>query len=64
MTDYLHSRNVEVQQRALDYKFLKAKFADLPSSGKDLIFKVPLTEAQVSSENLDYSLSFLDSVVQ
>ena len=64
MADYLHSRNVEVQQRALDYKFLKSKVADLPSSGKDLIFKVPLTETQVTGENLDYSLSFLDSVVQ
>ena len=29
MTDYLHSRDLEVQQRALEYKFIKEKASQL-----------------------------------
>jgi len=64
MSDYLHSRDLEVQQRAMEYKFMKEKSSMLPNNGKDLIFRIPLTEAHVASENLDYNLSFLDVIVQ
>ena len=64
MSDYLLSRNLEVQQRAFDYKFLHEKHHELPNNGKDLIFHVPLTESQVSAECCDFSLDFLDSVVE
>ena len=64
MTDYLHSRNLEVQQRALEYKFIKDKANQLSNGGKDLIFRIPLTENQVTAESLDLNLSFLDGFVQ
>ena len=45
MNDYLLSRNLEVQQRAFDYKFLSERHGELPNNGKNLIFNVPLTES-------------------
>ena len=44
MGDYLHSKNLEVQQRAVEYKFLVEKASMMPNSGKDFIFRIPLTE--------------------
>ena len=44
MSDYLISKNLEVQQRAIDYQFLHEKSTLLENGGKDLIFKIPLTE--------------------
>ena len=61
--DYLYSRSLEVQQRALDYKFMMEKSPQMVNNGKDLIFRIPLTETQVALENLDFDLTFLDSVV-
>ena len=63
MTDYLHSRSLEVQQRAMEYKFLQENSTSIVNGGKDLIFRIPLTETQVAQEALDMDLSFLDSVV-
>lgn len=64
MGDYLFSRDLEVQQRSIEYKFMKEKTSQLPNSCKDLIFRIPLTETQVAQESLDMNLSFLDGVVQ
>ena len=61
--DYLYGKSLEVQQRALDYKFLAEKSAQLANNGKNLIFRIPLTESQVTQENLDFNLTFLDSIV-
>ena len=44
MNDYLLSKSLEVQQRAIDYKFLKEKSGQFSNNGMDLIFKIPLTE--------------------
>ena len=63
MGDYLYSRDLEVQQRSLEYKFMKEKASVLPNQGKDLIFRIPLTESQVAQESLDMNLTFLDGVV-
>jgi len=64
MSDYLFSKDLEVQQRAEEYKFLQQNASTLQNNGKDLIFRIPLTESQVAQENLDFNLSFLDGVVQ
>ena len=64
MSDYLHSRDLEVQQRAMEYRFLVQNAASLPNLGKDLIQRSPLTESDVANENLDFDLSFLDGFVQ
>ncbi len=48
MGDYLFSRDLEVQQRSIEYKFMKEKTSQLPNAGKDLIFRIPLTETQVA----------------
>ena len=64
MNDYLLSRNLEVQQRAFDYKFLAERHRELPNDGKDLVFNVPLTEGQVAQECCDFSLGFLDGLVE
>jgi len=44
MSDYLFSRDLEVQQRSIEYKFMKENANQLPNGGKDLIFRIPLTE--------------------
>jgi len=64
MSDYLHSRSLEVQQRASEYKFLKEKANVLQGGPRDYIFRTPLTETQVAQESLDFSLSFIDNFVQ
>ena len=48
MSDYLFSRDLEVQQRSIEYKFMKENANQLPNGGKDLIFRIPLTETQVA----------------
>ena len=48
MSDYLYSRNLEVQQRANEHKFLKEKNNVLQGGCRDLIFRTPLTETQVA----------------
>ena len=63
MNDYLLSRDLEVQQRAFEYKFLKERQSELGHQLKGLIFNVPLTENQVTNEALDFSMGFLDGVV-
>mmetsp|Transcript_9768 Transcript_9768/g.13366 ORF Transcript_9768/g.13366 Transcript_9768/m.13366 type:complete len:112 (+) Transcript_9768:1466-1801(+) len=45
MNDYLHSRNLEVQQRAIEYKFIKDSASQLSNNGRELIFRIPLTES-------------------
>ena len=64
MDDYATSRNLEVQQRANDYHLLRSHHRQLTSNGKDLIFKVPLTDKQVEAEGFDLDLNFLDNFVQ
>ena len=64
MDDYATSRNLEVQQRATDYKLLLQNHTRLSNNGKDLIFKVPLTDKQVEAEGFDLDLNFLDGFVQ
>jgi len=44
MDDYATSRFLEVQQRANDYHLLRSHHRQLNNHGKDLIFKVPLTD--------------------
>ena len=61
MDDYLSSRNLEVQTRCFDYKVLKS--ANSGPKVSDLIFKTPLTESQVTAENFDYDMKFLDQFV-
>ena len=63
MSDYLYSRSLEVQQRALEYKFFAGSAVGLANGGRDLLFCTPLTETQVTQENLDFNLSFLDGLV-
>jgi hypothetical protein len=63
MIDYLASRNLEVQQRAFDYRVL----SEAQKGGKNIsgfIFKTPLTEQQVNEEHFDFNLAFLDGFVQ
>ena len=64
MNDYLLSRDLEVQQRAFEYKFLRDNHQGLGNNIRGLIFSVPLTENQVATEALDFSMGFLDGVVQ
>ena len=64
MNDYLLSKSLEVQQRAIDYKFLKEKSGQFSNNGMDLIFKIPLTEQQMQQEGFDFNFSFLDPYVQ
>lgn len=64
MDDYSTSRNLEVQQRAFDYAVLAKHHRSLRNGGRDLIFKVPLTEKQVDQEGIDFDLNFLDGFVK
>lgn len=58
MSDYRHSKVLEVQQRALDYFVIRAN-----QVSPQLLIKVPLTEQQVAGYNFDNNLSFLDAFV-
>ena len=64
MNDYLLSKSLEVQQRAIDYKFLKERSSQFSNNGMDLIFKIPLTEQQMQNEGFDFDFAFLDPYVQ
>jgi hypothetical protein len=44
MEDYSASKNLEVQQRAFDYRIISQKAKEIPNGGRDLIFRIPLTE--------------------
>lgn len=48
----------------MEYHSLAAKHVQLPNGGKDLMFRIPLTENQVNEEAFDYNLSFLDPFVE
>ena len=50
MLDYLSSRNLEVQQRAFDYKVMRDTTLKENKNCRDYIFKTPLTESQVSQD--------------
>lgn len=60
MNDYRFSKVLEVQLRALDYWVLRKQ----KTNTLQLLFNVPLTEKQVQTEVFDFSLSFLDPLVQ
>ena len=64
MNDYLLSKNLEVQQRALDYRFLLQNRQNFPNNGKDLIFKIPLIEQHVQEQGFDLTFNFLEPFVQ
>ena len=64
MSDYIESKNLEVQQRVMDYKFLQENQSQFSNNGSDVVFKIPLTESQMTSEGFDFTLPFLDSYVQ
>ena len=61
MHDYLFSKHVDVQQKALEYKALKENASRI---SKDLLTRIPLNEGQVSLQEFDFELSFLDGYVQ
>ena len=48
----------------MEYHVLAAKHSQMPNGAKDLIFRIPLTETQVTEEAFDYNLSFLDPFVE
>lgn len=63
MEDYLCSKHVDVQQRAIEYKILK----DLSLSGKvsnTIMTKIPLNENQINNQSFDFELTFLSDFVQ
>ncbi|MFS8159956.1 MAG: hypothetical protein ACMG6E_07045 [Candidatus Roizmanbacteria bacterium] len=44
MGDYIQSKNIEVQQRAIEYKQLKEHYSKFPSIAKDILLNTPLNE--------------------
>ena len=64
MYDYLQSKYIEVQQRAIEYKQLKDNFSKVSNSAKEILLNTPLSESQLISQNFDFELSFLDNYVQ
>jgi hypothetical protein len=60
MYDYLFSKHVDVQQKAIEYRALKENSQGI---SKDILIKIPLNENQVNMQEFDFELSFLDSYV-
>ena len=62
MSNFANSRHIDVQQRCLEYAQLKENYNQV--NGYQNLFKgTPMNEDQVNMENMDLSLSFLDSFV-
>ena len=63
MVDYLQSKHIDVQQRAIEYKQIKENFGVMGASGKDILLNTPLNEQHIFSQGFDYELTFLDNFV-
>jgi hypothetical protein len=61
MDDFSNSKHVDVQQRAIEYKMLKANAGRL---SQDILMNTPMNEAAVISQGFDFDLRFLDHYVQ
>ena len=63
MEDYLSSKHVDVQQRAIEYKMLK----EIHPTGRisnNIMTKIPLNENQINNQTFDFELTFLNDYVQ
>ena len=58
--DFAVSRHVDVQQRALEYKNLKAHAGKF---SQDILMNTPMNETSVLMQGFDFDLKFLDSYV-
>ena len=61
MDDFALSRHVDVQQRAVEYKNLKANAGKF---SQDILMNTPMNETSVLMQGFDFDLKFLDSYVQ
>jgi hypothetical protein len=61
MEDFSVSRHVDVQQRALEYRALKANAGKF---SQDILMSTPMNDTQVLMQGFDFDLKFLDSYVQ
>eukprot|EP00347_Sterkiella_histriomuscorum_P013326 403365145 len=61
MEDYIQSKHVDVQQRAIEYKQLRENHQRISST---IMTKIPLNENQILTQAFDFELSFLNDFVQ
>jgi len=62
--DFLESKNVEIQQKCIEYKYFSELSQGLPNSGADLSLNTPMKPSEVKAQCFDWDLSFLDKYVQ
>jgi len=60
MDDFANSKHVDVQQRAIEYKMLKANAGRF---SQEIMMNTPMNEAAVIIQGFDFDLRFLDSYV-
>jgi hypothetical protein len=47
MEDYIQSKNIDVMQRAIEYKQLRDNFSKFPHVAKEILLNTPLNEYQI-----------------